>query len=213
MRCAFWWRRKPHLAAPLKSMSSCLAAEPKKPPRTPPSGRGRKGQKQTPKQPVLARVQRPSDIKGGEPRQEVPIVWSRLGGCFVFLTTYWLRVLNFVTVEKLIEKTNLKICRVDEVILGYFESVRLCFIVYRACGNRAQDTHRETARTAKLAQTEAPRDMSTKFIGIVSSVAARCRYVGQTSHYSGATKAIGDKFPVLEVLRRLFKRSQTKALH
>jgi transposase-like protein len=44
-----------------------LGSRAKKPPHTPPPGRGRKGQKQTTKRPVLAMVQRPLDIKIGEP--------------------------------------------------------------------------------------------------------------------------------------------------
>jgi transposase-like protein len=44
-----------------------LGGRAKKPSYTPPPGRGRKGQKQTTKKPVFAMVQRPSDIKVGEP--------------------------------------------------------------------------------------------------------------------------------------------------
>jgi hypothetical protein len=44
-----------------------LGGKAKKPTKTRSSVRGRKGQKQTPKKPVLAMVQRPSDIKIGEP--------------------------------------------------------------------------------------------------------------------------------------------------
>jgi transposase-like protein len=47
-----------------------LGGKPKKPSRTPPSGHAKKSKKQTSKKPVLAMVQRPGDIKAGDPAGE-----------------------------------------------------------------------------------------------------------------------------------------------